>query len=332
MEKVDVQQLFFQKIKESTPAHLSFVDELAEVLNISNDSVYRRIRGEKPISFEEIQKLCSHYKLSLDQFLNLQSDAFTFRGQLKNEEENNFENWLQHIKQNFQLFNSFQSKHMSILMKDIPPFVHFLIPELAMFKFYFWMKSILNHPGLRGVKFDLDDSRYVKYLDQSNQIVELYLSIPTTEIWNIESVNSTIRQINFYHEAGLFPNRKTTLLLYEKVEDLINHIEQQAEAGKKFAFGQSPKPHNAEYRQFVNELILGDNTYLIELNGSKMVFLNHSVIYFAATSDLQFTNSIASNFESLEKKSTMISSSGQKERSVFFNSIRKMIQIRKDLV
>ena len=134
MDKVDVQQLFFQKIKENTPAHLSFVDEVAELLNISNDSVYRRIRGEKPISFEEIQKLCSHYKLSLDQFLNLQSDTFTFRGQLKNEEENSFENWLQNIKLQFQLFNTFSTRHMSILMKDIPPFVHFHIPELAMFK------------------------------------------------------------------------------------------------------------------------------------------------------------------------------------------------------
>ena len=332
MDKVDVQQLFFQKIKESTPAHLSFVDEVAELLNISNDSVYRRIRGEKPISFEEIQKLCSHYKISLDQFLNLQSDAFTFRGQLKNDEENNFENWLQNIKQQFQLFNSFQSKHMTILMKDITPFVHFQIPELAIFKFYFWMKSILNNQSMKGVKFDLDDNRYISYLEKSKQINELYYSIPTTEIWNIESVNSTIRQINFYHEAGLFPNRQTTLLLYEKLEDLINHVEIQAEAGKKFGFGESPKPQNAEYRLFVNELILGDNTYLLDLNGSKMVFLNHSVIYFAVTADVKFTNSIASNFESLEKKSTMISSIGQKERSVFFNSIRKMIQTRKDLV
>ena len=332
MDKVDVQQLFFQKIKENTPAHLSFVDEVADLLNISNDSVYRRIRGEKPISFEEIQKLCSHYKLSLDQFLNLQSDTFTFRGQLKNEEENSFENWLQNIKLQFQLFNTFSTRHMSILMKDIPPFVHFHIPELAMFKFYFWMKSILNYPSLKGVKFDLDDTRYTKCLEESKLVIEQSHSIPTTEIWNIESVNSTIRQINFYHEAGLFSNRQTTLLLYEKLEDLINHVEQQAEAGKKFGFGQSPKPHNAEYRLFVNELILGDNTYLLDLNGSKMVFLNHSVIYVAATSDLQFTNSIASNFESLEKKSTMISSIGQKERSVFFNSIRKMIQTRKDLV
>ena len=56
MESAGIQQLFFQKIKENMPAHLSFVDDIAEVLEISNDSVYRRIRFEKPISMEEVGK------------------------------------------------------------------------------------------------------------------------------------------------------------------------------------------------------------------------------------------------------------------------------------
>jgi len=52
---------------------------------------------------------------------------------------------------------------MSFLMKDIPPYVHFLIPELARFKFFFWMKSILHYKSLVGVKFTLDDERYDQY-------------------------------------------------------------------------------------------------------------------------------------------------------------------------
>ncbi len=55
MDKPDVQQIFFQHIKSNLAAHLSLVDEVAELLNISNDSAYRRIRGEKPLSFEEIK-------------------------------------------------------------------------------------------------------------------------------------------------------------------------------------------------------------------------------------------------------------------------------------
>ena len=71
MEATNVQVLFFQHIKNNLPPHLSMVDEVAELLNISNDSAYRRIRGEKAIAFEELQVLCSKYKISLDQFLHL---------------------------------------------------------------------------------------------------------------------------------------------------------------------------------------------------------------------------------------------------------------------
>lgn len=332
MDSIGIQQLFFQKIKEAMPPHLSFVDDIAEQLDISNDSVYRRIRGEKPINLEEVQKLCTHYKISMDQFLSLQTDAFIFKGKLNPNNENSFETYLENVKQNFQLFNSFQDKHIYILMKDIPPFVHFQIPELTLFKFYFWMKSILHYDSLKGVKFDMEDPRYEKYLSTSNQIIDLFHAIPMTEIWNIESVNSSIRQINYYHEAGLIKNKATTKLLYNKLEDLLNHIERQAEAGVRFGIGKTPATNAASFRLFVNELILGDNTFLVDLNGTKMVFLNHSVLYFIATADTNFATAISENIENLEKKSTMVSTVGEKERVVFFNNLRKKIQHRKDLL
>lgn len=332
MESIGLQQVFFQKIKEAMPPHISFVDDIAEVLGITNDSVYRRIRGEKPISLDEVCKICSHYKVSMDQFLNIQTDAFTFRGLLNDHSENSFDAYLEQVRRIFQMFSAYKDRYLSVLMKDIPPFVHFQVPELAIFKFYFWMKSILHYESMKGVKFSMDDERLVKYLPIGNQIIELYNTVHITEIWNIESVNSSIRQINFYHEAGLIKDKATTLLLYEKLEELINHIEYQAETGLKFGIGRTPTSHSTSYRMFVNELILGDNTYMAELNGSRMVFLNHSVLYFVATSDEKFTKVMADNLQNLERKSTMISTVGEKERTLFFNSIRKKIQYRKDLL
>ena len=57
MESSDAQLRFFQHIKSALPPNISFVDEIAGLLDISNDSAYRRIRADKPISFEELQKL-----------------------------------------------------------------------------------------------------------------------------------------------------------------------------------------------------------------------------------------------------------------------------------
>ena len=325
MESTGVQQAFFQHIKAGLPGHLSLVDEVAELLNISNDSAYRRIRGEKPISFEELQKLCSHYKISLDQFLHLQSDAFIFSGKLKTEGETSFEDWLANVQETFSMFNGFEKKHVYYLMKDIPPFIHFQVRELAAFKFYFWTKSILHYESMKGVKFHLDDPRYDAYFPQSNKIIELYNKIPITEIWNVESLNSSLRQIEFYKESGSFKNKTEIKLLYDKLEELVNHIEKQAELGLKFNFGEEPKSNSAEYRLFVNELILGDNTIMAMLNDKSITFLNHGVLYFVATGDERFNKTMQNSLENLMKRSTMISTVGDKERTRFFNRMRDKI-------
>ena len=99
MESTGAQQMFFQHVKTLLPAHLSMVDEVGEVLNISSDSAYRRIRGEKPIALEEIKKLCIHFKISLDQFMHLNSESVLFTGKLADKTNSEFKcmNWSKEI-------------------------------------------------------------------------------------------------------------------------------------------------------------------------------------------------------------------------------------------
>ena len=324
----NAQVFFFQQLKNQIAPHLSIVDEVADLLNISKDSAYRRIRGEKPIDLEEIQILCIHFNVSLDKILNLKSDAFIFTGNLKDDSENSFENWLNNVHQLLQWLNSFENKHVYFLIKDIPPFLHFQIPELAAFKFFFWMKSILYYESLKGVKFKIDDPRYKVYTVISNKIIELYNNLPITEIWNIESINSSLRQIEFYHDVGSFANIEDVRLLYLKIEELVNHLEKQADLGVRFTIGQEPKNNSPEYRLFVNELILGDNTFLVEIDNVRTTFLNHSVLYFVATRDEKFNNAMSVNLDNLMRKSTLISKVCEKERIQFFNRLRHTIHVR----
>ncbi|HET6225931.1 MAG TPA: helix-turn-helix domain-containing protein [Bacteroidia bacterium] len=65
---------FIQLIKNSLPSNISLVDELSDLLKISSDSAYRRIRGESALSIEEITVLCKHFKLSFDSFINNNSE------------------------------------------------------------------------------------------------------------------------------------------------------------------------------------------------------------------------------------------------------------------
>ncbi|MEO7265041.1 MAG: helix-turn-helix domain-containing protein [Ferruginibacter sp.] len=326
METPAIQQAFFQHIKTSLPPHLSLVEEIAELLDLSNDSAYRRIRGEKPISFEEIQKLCSHFKVSLDQFLHLESDALIFTGRVNTKSETVFEDYLNIVLKQLSLINSFENKHIYFLMKDMPPYIHFQVPELAAFKFYFWKKSILHEPEMQKVKFSFDDPRYEKYHVISKKVIDMYNKIPMTEIWNIESINSSLRQIDFYKDMGFYESKEDVRILYKKMGELVDHIERQAELGLKFNMGTEPNANSVPYTLFVNELILGDNTFMAELGNVRMTFLNHSVLYFIGTRDEQFNDAMFTNMTNLTKKSTMISTVGEKERVRFFKRLRNKIQ------
>lgn len=320
-----LQQAIFQKIKQLLPPHLSLVDVVAELLHVSNDSAYRRIRNEKPLTIDETVTLASHFRLSLDQFYRKDAETFLFSGKLTNATDHVFERWMENTLQQLQFMNSFEDKHVYYLAKDIPLMQQFLIPELTAFKSFFWRKSILHYESLRGKKFSLQDIDPY-HLELAGKMEAVYNQLPSTDIWNIESINSTIRQIEFYRAADAFETTNDLQQLYASVLRLIDHIERQAEVGRKFTVGGEPKPEAAAFHLFNNELILGDNTVMAVLNNSKITFLNHSVINFVGTQDERFNLYMFDAFQNLIKRSTQLSAVGEKERTRFFIRIREKIR------
>lgn len=326
------QQLFFQHIKGKLPSHISTVDAVADLLNISNDSAYRRIRADKLISFEELQKLCVHFKVSLDQFLNLQSDAIIFTGKLDTDITFGFENWLEEVLKQYAIISSFEKKHIYFLLKDIPFNIHFQIPELAAFKYFVWMRTFPGFEVEKGGAFSFDYPEFESQNALGMKIVDIYNTIPTTEIWNTESINTTMRQIEYYYEAGGLVSKEQAYILFDKMKQLLNHVEKEAELGCKFKVGEQPNIGSAEYRLFNNELILGDNSLLAELGDMRVTFINHSILHFIGTRDISFNSAIFNNLTNLMQKSRLISKSDERERIRFFNRLRVEIDRRKALL
>lgn len=327
-----IQAQFFQTLKNSIPPYASLVDEVAETLNLSMDSSYRRIRGEKLLDFEELRTLCQRFNVSLDKFFSMNSNSIQFQGKLNTYHEDAFQLWMEDVLAQLNLVNSFSHKHVYFLVKDMPPFHHYYHPALASFKFFFWMKSILYYESLKNEKFAISDNLYARYQELTQKILKVYNKVPTSEIWNEEGLTTTIRQIEVYHEMGLIKNPQDTITLYQCLLEVIDHLEKMAETGKKSMFGQAPTEESAEYRLFLNEIVLGDNTFMAEIGDTKITYLNHSVLYFVGSTDQKFNESMFRNLENLMKKSTLISGTGEKERKQFFNKLRKKVQSKLTLV
>jgi hypothetical protein len=64
-----VQKLLFDQIVSLLPKQIVVAHEISDLLSLSTDAVYRRMRGEKKLNIEEICTLCDHFDISIDDLL-----------------------------------------------------------------------------------------------------------------------------------------------------------------------------------------------------------------------------------------------------------------------
>jgi BetR domain len=324
----ELQQQLFKAIKSKMGEGLSMADEIAKLLDISTDSAYRRMRGEKTVTLDELQLLCSHYQVSLDQLMNVQAKGIVFQGQYLDKTNFRFEEYITSMMHNMAYMNSFKEKRFYYLCKDLPIFHQYHIREIAAFKWFFYLKTYFQFPGFEKRKFKFSDHPD-ELFELERKVLDLYNQIPSIEIWNLENMNIFFRQIEFYRDGQVFESDKDVYTLYEAIEKLWSHLEQQASLGYKFNYGDTEKKPIGEFKMYFNEVLLGDNNMLVELDGTKMSYLSHTTINFMLTKDEAFNTNMYNHIQNQMKRSTLISEVSEKERARFFRIIREKIIARK---
>lgn len=327
MDVNETQQLFFNHIRSKLPTHLSFVDEVAELLNISNDSAYRRIRGEKHLGLDEVQILCNKYHISLDQMLHIKSNTVIFSFEKVDHISSGFNKFLQFVTHSLTQFSTLQNARMYFYSKDIPIFHFMPFPELRAFKFFFWKRTVIGYPELARQQFngEHDDPETIEF---AKKIDELYAQIYSIDIYNTESINVTISQIELYRQSNVFTNKDVLLKLYVQLEELVDHLELMLETGKKILYNQPHKHTGAVYDAYINEALIGDNTIYVQSDTRQITFINHNGLNFMPTQDADFCAYTYKHLQTVLRKSTHISVVGEKERSMFFNTLREKIRDR----
>jgi len=328
MPNYQSQEFLFQRIKEILPPHVSLVDVVAEILHISSDSSYRRIRGETPVVLDEAKELCNHYKLSLDHILNVKTGSTLFQSVRVNTHNYNYELYMMELKKLVQYIGSFLHKEIIYRSKDMPVFHSFYYKPLIAFRYFFWMKTIIQHPDFADREFELDCiSPEIEKL--SRELTMEYNKVPSTEIWNTEGVNVAINQIEFYKDSGYFSSASDIKVVYEALEASLIHLKNEVEFGCKFMPEENPQSKKENFRFFFNRVMLGETTVMVVTDRIKSVFINYDALNYISTRDELFCNPYYDDLQNLMKKSTIISQTSEKQRNIFFGIMLGKIADRK---
>jgi hypothetical protein len=324
----DVQTSILEAVQDKLDPAISFADELADCLSISKDSAYRRIRGETLFDLAELEILTRKFGISLDHILGLEKSTIIFNTRQITHDDFTFEKYMESVYQNLSLIQNTEDNHLYFSARDVPPFHFYQIPELRAFKLYFWMKSFLDHPLYRNIEFDLNNlpDDLEKYQRLATKTWGAYLKVPCTEIWNYETANITLRQIEYHRQAGHI-NQQDSEVLCEKFRELMLHIQKQAEIGRKFTINSTAYEEGAPFTLYFNEASHNDNSILFRMGDKKMAFIIYATINYLATADPHFCDVIESAFNKTMKHAIPISTSSEKIRVSFFNKIFNKIQV-----
>jgi len=333
-QEKEVQTGFFQSIKSQLAKHVSLVDEVADCLNLSPDSAYRRIRGETSLSMLEIVEICRHFDVSFDQLTGQKNNLVSFEYRPLNEASFNFLQYLQHIEENLKIIAAAQDKEVVYMANEIPLFHLMHAPELASFKLFFWQKTILDFSEFRSRKFKLYEiNEQVNQLSRS--VRDLYIEIPSIEVYHSETIDTTLKQIEYYVEAGFFELHEEALLLLDRVSEVMEHIRLQCEQGYKFRKSRKPvseNPKGGSYTVFHNEVLHMDNVILVKMGQRYLSFLTSNGLNSLLTKSELFYEEYYKALKVLQGKSTLISGSSEKERNkVFITYQRKIEALKKKL-
>ncbi len=314
------QKRFLEKIKYLLPSNISFVDALEEILQISPDSIYRRIRGETSLTFDELLKLCNHFKLSFDSLIESDSSAVTFYYSSITPDVESFKDYLRSILEDLLLLNKSGNGNVIYIADDIPIFHLFVYPELASFKMYYWMRSVLNVPEYQNQKYSLENCDS-EILEIGEKILDAYAYIPSKEIWTEFTVNSLRKQIEYYSEAGFFEKSSDAVLICDQASELIRHISDMADKSTKL-----PGSKNKNFTLYYSEIEIGNNCILVTVNQMKKVYLSYNTFNKMATGNENFCDETNSWINYLIAKSNLISGVSEKQRLQFVNKILEKLE------
>jgi hypothetical protein len=310
------QSVFIEILKRLAPGNLNLAEEVSQLLGISADSTYRRLRGETELTLNETVMLCRHFDIPLEALNHELPDVVTFKINKLSDSVNSFSGYLDGLEKD--LINILKSEGNSLhyAAEDLPLFYHFFFPELARFKMIYWTKSIMNVSSYQGYK--VEDMQFPDdWVGRAKGISELFAKVPTIEIWNEDTIKSTLQQIKFYWEAGFFKEKETMQKVMGEFKALIDMVHKQAEVGHKYnpwkgQYSQTP------YSLYISDLMIGNNCVFFSAGEKRSSYIGYNSFNYMRTANHYFNDQVQKWLQNLIGKSTLVSAVAEKHRNQFF--------------
>ncbi len=315
----------FNAIIAQFPKRSEAVDAIGETLSLAKDAVYRRLRGVTVLTPDQLAELARQFNISIDALVG-DTDAVFFTYNIFSTGIKDFEQFLMGYYRELEQATRIKGYRFYYASVELPLFQALFFPELIAFKLFIWGRTALDMEYLKDMKFDFSVTPY-PVLKLIEEMMQMYITIPSTELWSQNIIDNTLNQIEYYVSCGSFKNNQDALVLCDRLTGLTHHMQLMAEAGRKFPRGLKPKDaKGAAFDLYHNEMVHTNNTILSVSPLGNVLYTTLSNPNFLRSTDQPLCEYMESWFRRIIAKSNSISNHAEKNRDWFFNRMRHKIE------
>lgn len=323
-----LQKRIFEQILAKTLYKRSLVEELVNLLGISQSAAYKRIQGNVLLNLEELAKVGQHYQMSLDQLLVAPQGRAIFEFKALSQKPKSLEAYLQGLSDDLIALNKTSNPYLYYVSNDLPIFHYFLFPELLAFKLFIWGRTIWGWKGFQRKKFDLKKMlKDYPILVQPNFDLNIYQQIPSTEFWKEGILDHILTQVKYYQQNGVFAKTDDALVLCNQLKFLTQSLKEMALKETKALNDTIPtksKRKEKNFHLFQNEISNTNNIILIQSREINWVYTTFDSPNYMVSKEPGLVSYTKDWFEKIQKRSKLISGS-ESSCLQFFNVLEEQI-------
>ncbi len=316
-------QLALIKVCKGKAGDNNLAHILSEILHINLDAAYRRMRGTTPLTLDEVTTICHHFQVSMDAVMSYKGSLVPFQFNSMFQDKFHILEYLQSIRKAMKEMSKVPRGMLSLTAMDIPFFRQFGHKSLSRFKLFFWQKSVLNLEIYRHSRFSVEEE-----VEDFEHIVEdiyfYYHGIDSYEIWAPETLDTTIKQVQYYLESGLFQSLDDAVKICDSLDKLLDKLEREAEIGKKSIL--NPKGElSSSFKMYQSDIYLSNNCIQAHMGAQVFTYISFNSFNNIMTYSPEFSQECSMWVDQLRSKSILLSEVSEKLRYRFFVELRRKI-------
>ncbi|MBK9271090.1 MAG: hypothetical protein IPM48_05805 [Saprospiraceae bacterium] len=315
----EIKNRFHDLLKENIKDKKRWVNELAELLNCSITAIYKKNRADHFYTVDEMLFLIKHYSIDTN-------DLFGNLGKLKLFSVpnivypiRNIEEYLTRLSINLSGLDQEKEAKVFYATRELPIFYYFLYPNLALFMFYVFAKTVWKVEQYIRAPFD-SNGFPPDLISKIKTIWDKYANLNTFEYWNTNVIDITLEQIRFYFEAGDL-DKDIAMGLLVDLESTLQRIKEMAMTNSK----QEGLVSN--FHLYENKILHTSNHVLVQTKNLSSIYIAFDHPNFIISRDVEFLEYSNKWYQTIEENSFLLGKGSGHMTSVFFNHLHYKINI-----